>query len=143
MAVLVLVAGWLVAFGPARAQEVLDAPAALARAEAGDLVIIDVRTVGEWAETGLPLGAAQVSLYPEWGVANTRFVADVLAAVSGDKTTPIAAICASGGRSSLARDLLVNSGFTQVSSISEGMLGSSYGPGWLARDLPLEPCANC
>lgn len=140
--------GWLVASGlaasaPARAQAVLDAPAALARAEAGDLVIIDVRTVGEWLETGLPLGAAQVSLFPEWGVANTNFVADVLAAVGGDKSTPIAAICAAGVRSSLARDLLVKNGFTQVFSISEGMLGSSYGPGWLARDLPVEPCANC
>ncbi len=143
MFVLALVAGWLVASGPARAQEVLDAPAALARAEAGELVIIDVRTVAEWAETGLPLGAARVSLYPEWGVPNTRFVADVLAAVGGDKTTPVAAICASGVRSSLARDLLVKSGFTEVFSISEGMLGSSYGPGWLARGLPLEPCPGC
>ena len=143
LAGLIVVAGWLAGSGPVVAQAVLDAPAAQARAETGALVILDVRTIGEWAETGLPMGAAQVSLYPEWGVPNTRFVADVLAAVGGDKTTPIATICASGVRSSLARDLLVKSGFTQVFSISEGMLGSSHGPGWLARELPLEPCANC
>ena len=140
---LLLVAGWLAAPAAVRAEEILDASSALARAEAGELVIIDVRTIGEWAETGLPQGAAAISLYPDWGVANENFVADVLAAVGADKTTPIATICARGQRSSRARDLLVKSGFTRVFSISEGMLGSSYGPGWLKRELPVEPCTDC
>ena len=41
--------GWLAVSGPVAAQAVLDAPAALTRAETGALVILDVRTIGEWA----------------------------------------------------------------------------------------------
>jgi hypothetical protein len=39
--------------------------------------------------------------------------------------------------------LLSASGFSQVHDISEGMLGGEYGPGWLARSLPTEPCTDC
>ena len=121
----------------------LDAPRALALARAGELTIIDVRTLEEWAQTGVPEGALEVSLLPRWGVVNESFVDDVLAAVGRDKTTPIALLCARGNRSTFAQGLLENSGFATVYSISEGMVGSSFGPGWLARGLPLEPCKNC
>ncbi|MEE9209079.1 MAG: rhodanese-like domain-containing protein [Kiloniellales bacterium] len=140
---LLLVAGWLAAPLPVLAAGVLSAPEALAKARAGEIVIIDVRTTGEWAQTGVPEGAVQVSLFPEWGVPNETFVDDVLARAGNDRTRPIATICARGNRSSFARDLLTQNGFTSVYSISEGMIGSSFGPGWLARGLPVEPCQGC
>lgn len=121
----------------------LSAPAALDAARSGRLTIIDVRTTGEWAKTGVPQGAARVSLFPQWGVPNKRFVADILDAVGGDKTTPVALICATGRRSAFARELLAKNGFTEVYSIAEGMAGSAAGPGWLARGLPVTPCENC
>ncbi len=140
---LLLVAGWLAAPLPVLAEGVLSAPEALAKARAGELVIIDVRTTGEWVQTGVPEGAARVSLFPDWGVPNKTFVNDVLAQVGNDRTRPIATICARGNRSSFARDLLAQNGFTSVYSISEGMIGSGFGPGWLARGLPVEPCQGC
>ena len=79
---------------------VLDAADALARARAGALTIVDIRTVQEWAETGVPENGTAVSLMPRWGVLNASFVDDVLAAVGSDKTVPNASICARGNRSS-------------------------------------------
>jgi len=129
---------------PVRAGEGdLSALAAFDEARNGRLAIIDVRTTGEWAKTGVPRGATRVSLFPEWGVPNKRFVADILDAVGGDKTTPVALICATGRRSAFARELLAKNGFTKVYSIAEGMAGSAAGPGWLARGLPVSPCENC
>ena len=140
----ILVVGWLVAPGPVHAGgDVLAATDALARAQTGDVVIVDVRTIDEWARTGVPQGALEVSLLPQWGTLNPNFVDDVLAAVGRDKDTPIALICATGRRSAYAQDLLEKNGFTAVYSISEGMAGSTYGPGWLARGLPLDRCESC
>ena len=39
--------------------------------------------------------------------------------------------------------ILKAQGFTQVLDISEGMLGRPGAPGWLARNLPTEPCLTC
>ena len=91
----------------------------------------------------MPEGAARVSLVSVRGVLNKTFVNDVLAQVGNDRTKPIATICARGNRSSFAQDPLAQSGFTSVYSISEGMFGSGFGPGWLARGLPVEPCQGC
>ena len=141
---LALALGWLAAPAAVHAEGgVLDAPRALALAHAGELTIIDVRTLGEWAETGVPEGALEVSLLPRWGVVNENFADDVLAAVGRDKTTPIALLCARGNRSTFAQGLLEKSGFATVYSISEGMVGSSFGPGWLSRGPPLESCKSC
>jgi rhodanese-related sulfurtransferase len=38
---------------------------------------------------------------------------------------------------------LRKAGFTQVYNIDEGMVGSSAGPGWIARGLPVEACQRC
>lgn len=155
-AILLLALVWPAAPGPAHGQEdaqasvqtgagagVLDAPAALARSRAGGLTIVDVRSAGEWASTGVPEGAAEVSLLFGPGKFNRNFVADVLAALGNDRETPIALVCATGQRSAYARKLLLKNGFSRVYSIAEGMAGSSAGPGWLARGLPVERCKNC
>ncbi len=54
---------------------------------------------------------------------------------------PAPAHCAdlrAGVRSSEATYFLLSQGFTRVSDIGEGMLGSRAGPGWLDRKLPLD-----
>jgi rhodanese-related sulfurtransferase len=50
----------------------------------------------------------------------------------------VALICARGNRSIRAQQALRDAGFKRVLNIREGMLGSSYGRGWLKRGLPLE-----
>lgn len=126
------------------AAETLGPETAQKRAQAGELTIIDVRLPQEWAKTGLPEGAKGVSLQnPETLDVRAGFVEDVLHAVSGDRDRPVALICARGNRSAFARDLLERAGFADVQDISEGVIGGPNGPGWLARDLPTEPCGVC
>jgi rhodanese-related sulfurtransferase len=123
--------------------EVLTPDEARSMAERGELTIIDIRLPVEWQRTGLPEGAVAISLQDQTLQPRRDFVADVLRALADDPTKPIALICARGHRSAFAQQLLIESGFTAVHDISEGMLGGEYGRGWLARSLPTEPCTVC
>jgi rhodanese-related sulfurtransferase len=120
--------------------EVLTPDEARTMAEQGELTIIDIRLPVEWQRTGLPAGAMGISLQDETQQPRGDFVTDVLAALANDFARPIALICARGHRSAYARELLLQSGFSRVHDISEGMVGGEYGRGWLARALPTEPC---
>jgi rhodanese-related sulfurtransferase len=122
--------------------EVLTPDEARTRAGRGELTIVDIRLPVEWERTGLPEGALAISLQDQTLQPRGAFVADVLEALGNDPTRPIALICASGHRSAFARQWLLQSGFSQVHDISEGMVGGEYGPGWLARALPTEPCTR-
>ncbi len=55
--------------------------------------------------------------------------------LAGDK--PIALICATGGRSARLLAALKRAGYSGFIDVSEGMLGSRRGPGWIARGLPI------
>lgn len=120
----------------AAANDLLPPQEAWALAEKGELLIIDVRTPPEWAWTGVPRTAARANW---WQVAGSNgFLKDVMELTNGDRDRRIALICARGVRSSEAARFLQSKGFTNVSDIGEGMLGSRTGPGWLDRKLPLQ-----
>lgn len=119
----------------------LPADEALRRAEAGELLIVDVRSPLEWRRTGLPAGAAPVTIHNSGGP--EAFLREVEAAVGGDRDRPVALICASGVRSRAAQSFLAARGFTHVYDIAEGMHGGRHGPGWMSRRLPTEPCTSC
>lgn len=126
---------------PAHAGGVIAADEALRQSQAGELLIVDVRSPREWRETGLPKGAAAVTIHDPNGPEG--FLTAMLAAAGGDKAKPIALICASGVRSNRAHRFLEAKGFTAVVDVSEGMLGRRDKPGWLKRGLPTEPCKSC
>ena len=126
---------------PASAGGVISADAAHRRSQAGELLIVDVRSPREWHQTGLPMGAAAVTIHDPNGPEG--FLAAMLAAAGGDKARPIALICASGVRSNRAHRFLEAKGFSAVLDVSEGMLGRRDAPGWLKRGLPTEPCKSC
>jgi rhodanese-related sulfurtransferase len=109
-------------------------------AQAGNLLLIDVRTPREWAETGTPPGAVLINFHHDQGPAG--FVAAVEAAVEGNQERPIGLVCRSGNRSGQAQLLLARAGFARAVNVVEGMSGSNLGPGWLARGLPTEPYHN-
>lgn len=134
----------LILFAWPAAAEVLTPAQAKARAAAGQLTIVDIRLPMEWAETGLPAGAEGISLQdPKTFEARPGFIEDVLRLLKGKRGEPIALICARGNRSAFAAVLLTRAGLTNVHDISEGMIGGVNGAGWLARDLPTEPCKVC
>jgi rhodanese-related sulfurtransferase len=119
----------------------LSAVEAARRAKSGEITVIDVRSPAEWRETGTAPGAKRVTIHdPERGAG---FLRHMIAAVDGDRSQPIALICARGNRSTVARNFLTRYGFTNVHNIVEGMQGNRTGPGWIARGLPVAPCTSC
>ncbi len=97
------------------------------------LVMIDVRTEGEWAQSGVATGAIPISML------DAQFL-DKLAEVQAqnpDKT--IAFICASGRRSTIVQTRLSDMGFSDIFSVYGGTTGSSRSPGWIAEGLPVTP----
>ena len=99
-------------------------------AKANALKLIDIRRPSEWRQTGVGQSAHKISMH------QSGFLQQVLALVEGDRSQPIALICARGNRSAWMKDQLNARGFTNVTNVSEGMLGSQAGPGWLKRNLP-------
>lgn len=86
-----------------------------------DAQLLDVREPAEWADTGVPEGAALISL----GELGSR-------AVELATERPVYVICRSGNRSRTASDLLVGLGFTQVYNVDGGVTA------WLDAGLPVE-----
>ncbi len=115
----------------------LTAPDAWVQAKAGTLILIDVRSPGEWRQTGIPKGAKAITIHDPGGMA--AFVAKVKAAVGDDRSVRIGLICAAGVRSHRAQAMLRLAGFTNVVNVREGMMGrSAESPGWLRRSLPTQ-----
>lgn len=119
----------------------LSAPQAQEGVARGTLTLIDIRTPGEWRQTGVAQGSKRIDMRQRGGP--NAFLAAVDQALGGDKTAPVALICRTGNRSNVMQGFLLESGFTQVYNVSEGMAGSGAGPGWVRRGLPVEPCPNC
>lgn len=121
---------WLLPGRGSFAGPTLSAPEALARATAGTLTLIDIRRPDEWADTGIPAPARPLDMRrPDFEVE--------LARLAGDRAAPVALICARGVRSKRMAARLQAAGFVNVIDVPEGMLGSSAGPGWRARGLPV------
>jgi len=123
------------AFAPdAPPPEAVIAPsAAYERAESGDLALVDIRTPGEWEETGVAATAATANFN---ALSRAEFIARIEAIAEDGHNQAIALICSRGGRSSRALEILQEAGFSRVFDVHEGMLGNSAGPGWIERGLP-------
>lgn len=110
---------------------VLSAPEVRQLQVEGRILLVDIRSPGEWRKTGVAAGALTITVH------RRDFASALLVAAGGDYARPIAIICATGGRTALARRYLIAMGFSAVIDLSEGMLGSARGPGWIRRGLPV------
>jgi len=119
----------------------LTAPEAFSRAQAGQLTLIDIRRPDEWRQTGVAAGALRINMVHPQGVPG--FVRQVGAELDGRRDTPIGLICRTGNRTTHMQKALQEAGFTHVYHIPEGMVGSSAGPGWIGRGLPVDACTSC
>ena len=132
-----VVLGLLFVALPAIAGDVISSKDALAGVESGAVTLIDVRSIEEWRQSGIPKGGKAISIHDPGGM--TAFVAKVTAAVKNRKDQPIALICARGVRSTRAEWALGKAGFTKILNVREGTLGNFIdGPGWFAQKLPVE-----
>lgn len=119
----------------------LSAPDTWSQVQASKVTLIDIRRPDEWKQTGVAKGALEINMLHPQGPQG--FVRQVEAEVGGDRNAPIVLICRTGNRTTHMQKVLTDAGFTQVSHVKEGMVGSSAGPGWIARGLPIEACKTC
>ena len=112
---------------------------AYSEAAAGARVLIDVRSPPEWKQSGLPRGAATVTIHQP----APAFLDGILAAIGGDRDLPIALICATGIRAQRAQQFLENRGFSNVLNVDGGIYGAPGSAGWLKNGLPMDPSKTC
>jgi len=126
---------WLGFIANALAQE-NDISAAQAHelASSGEVVLIDVRSKDEWEQTGLALNSHPISMHQKGGIPKLKD--DVLTLLKGDKSQPIALICAGGVRSGRVQDYLKSQGFEVIYNVKEGMVSGWFNEGWIEQGLP-------
>ena len=106
-------------------------------------VLLDVRTENEWNALGKPKiedfnsKTYFITVSPDlsnWQKADPKFVENVLKKIN--KNNEVLVMCAAGGRSMIAAELLQKEGFT-AHNISDGFNGNGQDPGWKNSNLPL------
>ena len=107
-----------------------------------NVVLLDVRTENEWTSLGKPnaedLNSKTyfVTVSPDlsnWQVPDPNFVDNVKKKINKDKT--ILVMCAAGGRSLIAANLLEAEGYS-ILNVSDGFSGNGQDPGWKNLGLP-------
>ena len=110
--------------------------------ENSNVVLLDVRTENEWNSLGKPnaedLNSKTyfITVSPDlskWQTPDPNFVKNVKKKISKDKT--ILVMCAAGGRSSIAANLLEEEGYSTL-NVSDGFSGNGQDPGWKNLGLP-------
>lgn len=129
MALAALVASGAVAQSPVVTMSPGDAHA---KAQAGSIALVDIRTPAEWRETGLPASAHAITMNQD----APALLAALDRVLGGDRSKPLALICRTGNRSSALTAELRKAGYTNLIDVSEGVAGGRNGPGWLKAGLP-------
>ena len=97
-------------------------------------VLLDVRTVDEWNTVGKPdtkkLGIKSLFITISQ---DPSFLENVKKNI--DKKDQVLVMCAAGGRSIIASNLLANEGYYTL-NISDGCSGNGQDPGWKNLGLP-------
>ena len=110
--------------------------------ENSNVVLLDVRTENEWSTLGKPnaedLNSKTyfVTVSPDlsnWQVPDPNFVENVKKNINKDKT--ILVMCAAGGRSMIAANLLEKEGYSTL-NVSDGYNGNGQDLGWKNSGLP-------
>jgi len=109
----------------------MDAPTAYSATRNDDLILLDIRSPGEWAETGIAEGAWPVTMH------DPDFSTNLQQILAAYPDRPVALICATGGRSDYVAGVLAENNIPGVIDIAEGMFGNGDAQGWIARGLPI------
>ncbi|KFC73969.1 molybdopterin biosynthesis protein MoeB [Bosea sp. LC85] len=100
-------------------------------AKAGTLILVDIRTPEEWADTGVPVGAIRLDMEA------SAFEARLAALRLENPGKTIALICRTANRSSSLQRKLAGRGWRDVVDVRGGLLGNPGDKGWLAEQLPV------
>ena len=112
--------------------------------ENSNVVLLDVRTENEWNSLGKPNAEDLNSKtyfvtvshdLSNWQIPDENFIVNVKKKINKDKK--ILVMCAAGGRSMIAANLLETEGYS-VLNVSDGYSGNSQDPGWKKSNLPVD-----
>lgn len=109
--------------------------AELARLAAAGVPVIDIRTAGEWKETGIVAGSRLITLFDERGRADAPAWVDKVKGVARPEQ-PVVLICRSGNRTRAATQLLTQNGYTKIYNVKDGIRA------WAKEGRPLTPAAT-
>jgi len=118
---------------PLRAEVVNIDNAELARLVAAGVPVVDIRTEGEWKETGIVPGSKLLTFYDERGRSDPpAWLQKVQAIARPDQ--PVIVICRSGNRTrDASRFLAQQAGYTKVYNVRDGIRS------WAKDGRPLVP----
>ena len=105
-----------------------------------EVLLIDIRSKSEWAQTGVAPQATLLTIHREGGL--DAFKQELTTLLNGDTTQAVALICAGGVRSSRVQQYLQGHGFTYIVDVNEGMLGGVLSQGWIDQGLPIKSYKN-
>lgn len=120
---------------PAMAQDTplnVTPPAAAKLVADKQAILIDIRTLEEWQETGVAEGAHRLDM------TDPLFAAKLSRLVDGDRTRPIALICRTANRTRTVQAALMQGGWKTVINVEGGMIGNGADKGWIAHGLPVK-----
>ena len=100
------------------------------------LTIIDVRTINEWKMTGIIPTSILINMHDDKYQERNGFVTEITKILLEYQDKNVAFICASGARSKIITDYLVNKGYKNIYHIPDGIMGKQN-DGWLFNGYPL------
>jgi rhodanese-related sulfurtransferase len=101
------------------------------QAQTGNVVLVDIRTPEEWADTGVPVNAIRLDMR------EPSFEARLAALRAANPGKDIALICRTANRTVRVQDALSARGWTGLINVKGGLLGNPTDTGWLAEGLPV------
>lgn len=85
--------------------------------------VIDIRTPGEWRETGVIPGAHKIMFFDERGNYDVQKFLDALSKVAPDKNKPVIIYCRSASRTKVVGDFLSKQvGYKDVKELKGGVM---------------------
>ena len=124
----------LLAFS-ARAEIIDIDNAELARLAIAGVPVIDIRTEGEWKESGIVPGSKLITLFDDKGRPDPDWLAKVKGVAKPDQ--PVIIICRSGNRTKVASQMLSQqAGYQKVYNVKDGIRG------WAKEGRTLSPATS-
>ena len=95
----------------------------LKKMEAQNVPVIDIRTPGEWKETGVIPGSHKIMFFDERGNYNVQKFLDELHKVAPDKDKPVILVCRTASRTKIVGDFLSKQvGYKKVRDLKGGIM---------------------
>lgn len=109
--------------------------AELARLANSGVPIIDIRTEGEWKETGIVPGSRLITLFDERGRPDPAWLEKVKGVAKPDQ--PVIIICRSGNRTKAGGQMLAQQGgYQKVYNVKDGIRG------WVKEGRMMSPAST-